>query len=106
MHALPLKPLGRFAQRREKNTPLGKVKSNGAQPSGNDWKYGDLAKNTRCSASDMTLGRLLKMIPIRPKTNLASEAKKMKEDGKGKKKKLNFSGQFSLRRVLLVKFIF
>lgn len=36
----------------------------------------------------MTLGRLHKMIPIRPKTNLASEAKKIKEDGEEKKKKL------------------
>lgn len=34
----------------------------------------------------MTLGRLHKMIPIRPKTNLASEAKKIKEDGEGEKK--------------------
>jgi len=47
-------------------------------------------KNARCSASDMTLGRLHKMIPIRPKTNLASEAKKIKEDGEGGGGALNF----------------
>lgn len=34
----------------------------------------------------MTLGRLLKMIPIRPKTNLASEAKKNKRRWRGGKK--------------------